>query len=392
MRRLNERTYLLRESPTRRIDAIRERIKGDIYMLSTGQPGIPPPKEVREWLANFLMEESTKLYGYTPSQGVQALREAISEDLKELGGIDVSPSQIVVVAGGQEAMFATLSAILEPGDEVVLFDPTYFGYEPLVKYMGARVVYVRSPIEKGYQPDVDELKEVVSRRTKAIVVVTPDNPTGRVLDKSVAKAIVEIAKDVDAWILVDEAYKTLVYEGEHVWFWSLDPERTISVNTFSKDPGIPGWRLGYVYAPEEVARAVKLLSEEMVYCPPSVAQQMVLYYLKNKARKRFMPYVISEYKARRDAMCEAIDKYLPEAKYVRAQGAFFMFLDLSNYLGDKSGEWFAEYLLENFRVATVPGSFFGPTHDKYIRLSFATESPARIVEGIKIMGEALKGI
>jgi len=392
MRKLSERTLLLRESPTRRIDAIRERIKGDIYMLSTGQPGLPPPREVREWLANMLAEDSTKLYGYTPSQGIKALREAISEDLRELGGLDVSPDQIVVVAGGQEAMFATLSAILEPGDEVVLFDPTYFGYEPLIKYMGGKVKYVRAPLEKGYQPDVDELKEVVNKRTKAIVVVTPDNPTGRVLDRRIARAIVEVAKDVDAWILVDEAYKTLIYEGEHVWFWSLDPERTISVNTFSKDPGIPGWRLGYVYGPDEVIKAVKLLSEEIVYCPPSVAQHLVLYYLKNKVRERFMPYVLSEYRARRDAMCDAIDRYLPKARYLRAQGAFFMFLDLSYYLGDRSGEWFAEYLLENFKVATVPGSFFGPTHDKYIRLSFATETPARIVEGVKIIGEALNSI
>lgn len=136
MRGFSQSIAFLRESPTRRIDAIRERLKRekrDIINLSAGQPGIPPPIEIRSLLAKQLVEDnSMELYGYTPSQGIIELREAVSEDLKRLGGIDVDPDNIVIITGGQEGMFATFMTILNPGDEVILLDPTYFGYKPLL--------------------------------------------------------------------------------------------------------------------------------------------------------------------------------------------------------------------------------------------------------------------
>ncbi|MGB9729522.1 MAG: pyridoxal phosphate-dependent aminotransferase [Thermoprotei archaeon] len=390
MRSINKRSSLLRESPTRRIDRIREIISRegrDIYLLSTGQPSIPPPKEVREFLSRMLFEESMKLYGYTQSQGIRELREAIVNDLKELGGLDLDPDKnIVVTAGGQEAMFTVLSGILEPGDEVILMDPTYFGYRPLIEYFGGSVKYVFVSMNDGFQPDIEGVKDVIGPKTKALILVSPDNPTGRIIKSDVAKGLAELAREYDFWLIVDEAYKTLIYEGEHSWIWHFAPERVIGINTFSKDPGIPGWRLGYVYGPEDFIKAAKLISEEIVYCPPSIAQMMVAYYLKSGLRKQFMPKVLSEYRAKRDALINALQENLPNVKFVRPQGSMFLFADFSKYLNElgMNGETFSETLLTNVGVATVPGNYFGSAKD-FIRLSFVSESQERIRRAIELI-------
>jgi len=390
VRGINKRSSLLRESPTRRIDRIREIISRegrDIYLLSTGQPSIPPPKEVRDYLSKLLSEESMKLYSYTQSQGIKDLREAIVNDLKELGGLDLDPDKnVVVTAGGQEAMFTTLSAILEPGDEVILIDPTYFGYRPLIEYFGGIIKYVPADMENGFQPDLESIKNVISSKTKAFILVSPDNPTGRVIDNNIAKGLAELAKDHDFWLVIDEAYKTLIYEGEHSWIWHFAPEHVIGIDTFSKDPGIPGWRLGYIYGPEEFIKPAKLISEEIVYCPPSIAQMMVTYYLKSGIRKIFIPKVLSAYKSKRDALIDALQTYLPEVKFAKPQGSMFLFADFSAYLNklNMNTEIFTEKLLMEVGVASVPGSYFGSTKN-FIRLSFVSETQERIHTAINLI-------
>ncbi|ACB40336.1 pyridoxal phosphate-dependent aminotransferase [Pyrobaculum neutrophilum] len=389
MRGFSSKIGALRESPTRKIDELREKLKRenrDVILLSTGQPSVPPPREVREAMKNLLGVDSMELYGYTPSLGTYEAREAISEDLKRLGGVDVPPEQIVLTAGGQAAMFSTLATLLEAGDEVVVTDPTYFGYRPLIEYFGASVKYLRTRLEDGFQPRPEELRSLVGRRTKALVLVSPDNPTGRTLKPEAAKAIVDLARDYDFWIIVDEAYKTLIYEGGHVYLYKLAPERTISINTFSKDPAIPGWRLGYVYGPPEVMPKIKLMNEEMVYCPPSFAQKMVTLYLRSEARMRYVREVVEIYRQRRDVAVSALRKYLPEARFVVPSGSMFVFVDLSSYVLD--GESFAKQLLERYGVAVVPGSYFSEVYKAAVRISFVSETPERIEEGIRRMGEA----
>lgn len=390
MRDFSKRLAYLRESPTRKIDALRERLKRegkDVIILSAGQPSIPPPLEVRQKMAELLQEESMELYGYTPSQGIYELREAISEDLRRLGGLDVSPDHIVVTAGGQAAMFSTLASILEPGDEVILFDPTYFGYKPLLEYFGARVVRLRTSLEEDYQPSVERLKELVSPKTKAVIIVSPDNPTGRLISPDSAKAIADLAIDNDIWLITDEAYKTMIYEGEHVYLYKLAPENVISINTFSKDPAIPGWRLGYVYGPKEAVSRIKLVNEEMVYCPPSFAQKMVAIYLRSDIRMKYVKDFIAAYRARRDAAVDALKRYVPEGKFKVPQGSMFIFVDLSSYIDD--GEAFAQKLLQEYGVALVPGNYFSEVYKAAVRISFVAEKTERLTEGIRRIGEAL---
>ncbi|MFP3251132.1 MAG: pyridoxal phosphate-dependent aminotransferase [Thermoproteus sp.] len=390
MRTFSERLAYLKESPTRKIDALRERLKRegrDVIILSTGQPSIPPPIEVRRRMAELLQEESMDLYGYTPSQGIYELREAISEDLKRLGGLDVPPDQITITAGGQAAMFSTLATIIEPGDEVVLMDPTYFGYKPLLEYFGAKIVRHRTYLEGDYQPDVERLKEQITPKTKAVILVSPDNPTGRLLRPEAAKALADLAMDHDIWIVTDEAYKTMIYEGDHVYLYKLAPEHVISINTFSKDPAIPGWRLGYVYGPKDVVSKVKLANEEMVYCPPSFAQKMVAIYLRSDVRLKYVKEFVAVYRAKRDAAVDALRRYVPEGKFKIPQGSMFIFLDLSKYIAD--GETFAQEMLEKYSVALVPGSYFSDVYKAAVRISFVAEKPERLVEGIKRIGEAV---
>jgi aspartate aminotransferase len=390
MRGFSPRISALRESPTRKIDELRERLKRenrDVILLSTGQPSIPPPKEVREALAELLKVDSMELYGYTPSQGVAEARQAVSEDLKRLGGLDVPPEQIVLTAGGQAAMFSTLATLIEPGDEVVVMDPTYFGYRPLLEYFGASIKRVVTRLEDGFQPDPEALRSAVGRKTKAVILVSPDNPTGRTLSLDAAKAVADLAEDYDFWIITDEAYKTLIYEGSHVYIYKLAPERTISINTFSKDPAIPGWRLGYVYGPPEVIPKIKLMNEEMVYCPPSFAQRLVAIYLRSEARMRYIREVVEVYRQKRDVAVSALRKYVPEARFAVPSGSMFVFVDLARYIQD--GETFARELLERYGVAAVPGAYFSEVYKAAIRISFVTETPQRLEEGIRRIGEAV---
>lgn len=390
----NAAVDLLRESPTRAINKIVEDMKRrgiDIILLSAGEPGVPPPAEIRRWLAEALGEESMKLYSYTSSVGFRELREWISVDLKEIDKIDVSPDQIVVTTGGQNAIFSTFSALFSPGDEVILIDPTYFGYWNMIYYFGVRPISVRTDLEQGFQPDVDAIAEKVRRgKTKAIVLVSPDNPTGRVLDEKIAKAIAEIAIDNDLWIIYDEPYKTLIYEGDHVSMYRLAPENSISLYAFSKDPGIPGWRLGYIYGPQWAVKKAAMVTEATVYNPPSVAQFLVIEYLKRReVRKEHIARVRKVYAERRDIMLGELSK-ISGLKYLKPQGAMFVFVNIEGaYESCQASELANRALLEK-HVAIVPGEFFGSTRC-YVRLSFTRETPERIAEGVRRIGEILNG-
>ncbi len=387
----------LRESPTRRIDRIKEKLQRegrDIILLSTGQPSIPPPRWVREDVRKALEKESMELYRYSPSRGIYDLRRALVDDIKLFRGPELDEDQIVITSGGQAAMFSTLASIIDEGSEVLVFDPMYFGYWPLLEYFGAKLKIVDLSIDEGYQPNLDKVLEVVMRgKTRAIIIVTPDNPTGRVLDRSIARGLAEIASDIDAWVVVDEAYRTLIYEGEHSWFYKYAPDNSIVVGTFSKDPGIPGWRLGYVYGPKTIIDKISIVSEEITYCPPIVAQYLVYWYLtRQEDRLRHLEETKKVYKEKRDLSMMFINKYLPRARYTKPSGSMFILVDLSDYLRELGVESdvFAEKLLEEKGVATVPGKYFGRTVPFSVRISFVAETVERMERGIKYIRDFLE--
>ena len=395
MRGFNPRTGVFRESPTRRIDRIREEAmrRGlDIIMLSTGQPSIPPPLKAREALARDLLAPyDRRLYSYTPSRGYSSVLEAVVLEM-ERWGVKLEGDQVTLTAGGQSALFGTVMSLVSEGDEVVVLDPMYFGYWPLLDYAGARVRIVETSIDHGFQPEEEKLKEAVSPKTRAIILVTPDNPTGRVISRETARLIADLAVDMDFWIIVDEAYRTLVYEGEHTYIYNYAPHHTIALNTFSKDPGIPGWRLGFAYGPKSAIERIRLFVQETVYCPPSVAQRFVEHYLRDEeTRMGHLETVRGEYARRRDALLEAIDEMLPGARYVRPGGGMFVYVDLSRILRGKiDSEALAEMLLREKGVATVPGTYFSRRGEQFLRLSFVGEPPERLREAVSRMRDLLR--
>ncbi|WP_367834294.1 pyridoxal phosphate-dependent aminotransferase [Vulcanisaeta sp. JCM 16159] len=183
-----------------------------VYSFHIGQPGLPPSRELLLEFTNKLLEKPFEYSMYTPSSGINELREAIAEDYTKYSGIKISSGNVSVTAGSAEAILATFMTIIDNGDEVILFDPTYLMYEPVINYLGGRVIRVRAREELGWEPSEEDIKAVMSRRVKAIIAVNPDNPTGRVLSESMIKLLVDLARDYDAFLIYDEAYRHLYYD------------------------------------------------------------------------------------------------------------------------------------------------------------------------------------
>ena len=394
----NIRVDLFKESPTRKIDVIKEKLQQegkDIILLSTGQPSILPPIWAREKLAEELLEESMRLYSYTPTQGRKTVLEAIKQELEE-HGLKLGDKQITLTAGGQSALFAAITVLFKQGDNVAVFDPMYFGYWPLLDYAGVNVIDIVEDIKHGFKPDLDKLEEIASeKKIKAVILVSPDNPTGRIITREEAERLASLAEKHGFYIIVDEAYRTLVYEGEHQYIYNYAPDRVIALNAFSKDPGIPGWRLGFAYGPEWIIQRIKLVVQETVYCTPSVAQRLVEIYLTDRERrKQHIEKVKQVYKSKRDTIIDEITKTLPKAEYAKPHGGMFLFLNLEEYLKPKSitAEQLSLKLLEGKGVATVPGSYFSKHYRYALRLSFVSETPERLREGIRRLAQLLEEI
>ncbi|MCE4599594.1 MAG: pyridoxal phosphate-dependent aminotransferase [Desulfurococcales archaeon] len=393
---VNHRLDVLESSYTIMVDEFDElvdRYGSDVIKLTTGQPSIPPPRQIRVTIADKLVKEDMKLYKYPPGFGLPELREAIAEDLNRLGGPKINSDEVVVVAGGQHAMFVAFSSIMENGDEIIITDPCYFGYPSLIRYLGGKIRRVPTLVEEGFKLDIEAIKSAIRKgSTKAIVVADPDNPTGRVLTREEARALAELAVDYKLWLIVDEAYMTLVYEGEKSWPFKYAPDNTIGLYTFSKDPGIPGWRLGYIYARKDLSRKMSLLSRETIYSPPSIAQYLVLEYLVNwNERRSFIEYSKNIYKKRRDAMLKSLKEYIENAVLSKPHGAMFIMADLSHYIKDKriDSVRLAKILLDRVKVAAVPGSYFGESTIYSLRFSFPGEPVERIIEGVRRIGDLL---
>jgi aspartate aminotransferase len=388
-----DRSWLsLPGSPTRRLDRILEGLKGvDVVNLAAGRPGLPPPSWLLEWYAERLRSGSLQVFGYTPSGGLRSTREAVAEDIAETGGPRLSWREVVLTAGGQSAVMAALHSVKKRTGRVLLIEPTWFSYEPLVRAVGARPVYARAEPPEYRLPE-EEVKALVEAGVDAIVIPDPDNPTGRLLTPGEARLLVDLAVDHDAWLLVDEPYRTLIYEGSKVYPANLEPGHVIGLGALSKDPGIPGWRLGYAYGPEDAVKAIERFVEYTVYCPPRPAQELGEAYLRDERKWEFRRLFRLEYSRRRDTLLEALTKYLPEARVPKPPAGMFAYVDLSAYTGKARGvvEELAEYALREHGVAILPGEAFGPSQAGTARLTFTYETPERLREGVRRLAEALK--
>lgn len=362
-----------------------------VYGFHIGQPGLPPSRDLLLEFTKNLLERPFEYSMYTPSSGIEELRRAIAEDYSRYSGVNVGAGNVSVTAGSAEAILAVLMALIDEGDEVILLDPTYLMYEPVINYLGGKVRKVVAREDLGWEPNEEDVKAVMSKRVKAMIIVNPDNPTGRVLSESMVKLLVDLARDYDSFLIYDEAYKHLYYEGAHTYAIRYDMEHVIALNTFSKDPALPGWRLGYVIAHEDFIKVFNRVKQYTNLNPPTPAQYAGLLYL-TRYKEPYLREVLPIYRSRMEAMYNAVRKYLPEATIVKPRAGLFMFPNLRPYL-ERLGvndEEFSMRLVREAHVAVVPGSAFGSAGKYHVRMTFAREDEKSIEEGIRAMAEYLR--
>jgi len=358
----------------------------DVVDLTAGEPDFPTPKEICEAAINAINEGFTK---YTAAAGIMELREKIAEKLSKENFIPVEAKNIVVTNGAKNAIFNALSAIVNPGDEVIIIAPAWVSYIPQVKLLGAIPVVLCTSFENGFIPEISKLREIVNTKTKAIIINSPNNPTGAVYPKEFFKNLVELAQEAKFYIISDEIYEKLIYEGEHFSPASLSMENVITVNGFSKAYSMTGWRIGYVAANDFIISNISKIQSHTASNVNSITQKAAV-----RAFDVDTNYMVEEFKKRRDFLATELEKI--GVKFLKPSGAFYFFMDFSSFLGKSSmgkkletGFDVCEVLLKEFKLALVPGEGFEAPG--FVRLSFAApmESLEKAINRIKEFLESL---
>ena len=337
----------------------------DVIHLEIGQPDFPTPAHIVDAAYHAAQQGFTR---YTPNAGLPSLREAVAEKVRRDNRLPVTSENVIITTGGMGGLFSAFTALLDPGDEMLIPDPGYPNYEMVA--ILKRVVPVRYPCDpaQGFQPRLDALPGLVTPRTKALVVNSPSNPTGAVISPDRMAALVDFARRYDLYLISDECYEKIVFDAPHVSPASFDREgRVISVFSFSKSYAMTGWRVGYVVASTELAPIITKLQEATVACTSSVSQKAAEAALSGP--QDCIAAMVGAYRRRRDRALEILRRYdLPT--YI-PQGAFYLLVDIGR--GETDSEQFARNLLVNERVAVAPGRTFGPEADHYVRISLATD-------------------
>jgi aspartate aminotransferase len=331
----------------------------DVAHLEIGAPDFPTPGHIVEAAARAAADGFTR---YTSAAGLPSLRALIAEKARTRNGIACGPENVSVAAGGCCALYAALLVLADPGDGVLIPDPGWAQYEIMVEALGCEVQRYPLLPELGFEPDLDELEAAITPRTRVVVVNSPGNPTGAVHDRETLERILDLAARHDLWVMSDEAYEDIVFEGEHVSPAALDGgERVVSVYTFSKSYAMTGWRVGYAVAPERIARGIAQAQEPLVACPSSVSQKAAEAALTGP--QDLIAEMRETYRRRRDAACALLDgEGIP---YVKPSGGFSLMVCLPG--AGRDSDAFARTALEESRVAVVPGSAFGPGGEGMVR-------------------------
>ncbi|HLQ33165.1 MAG TPA: pyridoxal phosphate-dependent aminotransferase [Chloroflexota bacterium] len=352
-----------------------------VVHLEIGEPDFPTPAHITEAAIEALRGGATH---YTPSSGIPELREAIAEDAGRRRGIDIRPLEVVVTPGAKPIMFFGLVSLLNPGEEVVCPDPGFPIYGSVINFLGAKPVPIPLREANDFAFDLDLLRSSVTDRTRLIILNSPQNPTGGVLDRAAIEEIARLAQRHDCWVLSDEIYGRILYEGEHVSIAALPGmrERTIILDGFSKTYAMTGWRLGYGIMPEELAEQLAKLVTNSVSCTATFTQHAGIAALQGP--QQAVDDMVAEFRARRELVVRGLNE-IPGISCRWPHGAFYAFPNISG-LGLSSAE-LANLLLLEHGVATLSGASFGAAGEGYLRLSYAN-SQDNLREALRRMGEA----
>ena len=392
---ISEKCRNIHPSVTLAIDARAKQLRAmglDVIGFGAGEPDFDTPRYIKSAARDALDAGMTK---YTPVAGTVELRTEIQQKLLRDNGLDYELADIIVSSGAKQCLFNALSAILDPGDEVLLPSPCWVSYPEMVRMAGGVPVMVKGDEANGFLVDADALRPHVTERTKALILNSPNNPSCSVCSRALLEGIAALAVEKQFYVISDEIYEKLIYDGEaHVSIASLGDEiraQTIVVNGVSKSYAMTGWRIGYAAGPKAVIRAMTAFQSHSTSNPNSIAQHAAAVALTNG--EKFMHDSLVEFDARRRLMHQLISE-IPGLSAALPKGAFYMMLNISALIGKslngraiRGSDDFAEMLLESQKVAVVPARAFGD--DRYVRLSYAT-SRDKITLGLARIAEFVK--
>ena len=338
-----------------------------VISMGAGEPDFSTPKPLLRYGASVI-HKSTH---YTPTQGIKELREAICKKLKKENKINATPENVIVTTGSQEAIFASLLTTTDPKDQVLIPNPGYLAYFPAIELSDGKPVSYKLEEKNNFQPDPDQIKKLANKKTKAIIINSPSNPTGQVYPRKLLEEIAGIAREKNLYIFSDEAYEKLIYDNEkHVSIASLNgmKDYVLSLYTFSKSYAMCGFRLGYVVAPKKLSESIIESSHFLTISPPHISQLMAVKALS--LPNRHINRMVRAYNRRRKYLLKKFNKINLITK--EPKGAFYAFSNIK-YITKKSSYQFSQDLLKKAKVAVVPGTEFGEYGEGYIRFSYATK-------------------
>ncbi|WP_436700790.1 pyridoxal phosphate-dependent aminotransferase [Nocardioides sp. BYT-33-1] len=350
-------------------------LDGPVIGLHVGEPSFDAPAHVVEAARAAYAEGQTH---YVPNAGVPALREAIATKLAERNGVPTTPDQVTVTAGGAQAIHLALSLTIAPGDEVLVPDPGWPNFAMAVGLLGGVPVGYPLRAENGFIPALADLAELVTPRTRMLLVNSPSNPLGTVIGEERVAELVRFADEHDLWLLSDECYDALTFDAEHVSPLRFDESgRVLAAYSFSKTFAMTGVRVGYLRTPERVAAVAAKLQEPMVACVNAPAQAAALAALRGPQDD--VDRMREVYRARRDAALAELRRL--GIGYLEPRGAFYLWLDVRDRDGGDTMAWAKRLLLEQ-KVALAPGPVFGGSGEGWARVSLATDTDD-LIEGLR---------
>ncbi|MGM9934240.1 MAG: pyridoxal phosphate-dependent aminotransferase [Clostridium sp.] len=347
----------------------------DVVSFGAGEPDFNTPQNIINAAIKAMQDGKTK---YTPAGGILELKKTICKKFKDDNNLEYKPDQITISTGAKQCLANTFMAILNPGDEVLIPVPYWVSYPELVKLADGVPVFVETLKENNYKYTIADLEKAVSDKTKAILINSPNNPTGTIYNKAELMEIAEFAKKYNLLIISDEIYEKLIYDGEkHISIASLSQdafERTIVINGVSKTYAMTGWRLGYVAASKEITKLMTSIQSHMTSNVNTITQYATIEALNGPVED--LKNMVKEFERRRNFMVDRLSK-IDGVSIIKPSGAFYIMVNISSYFNTtfkgeeiKNSVDFARVLLDEEKVAVIPGAGFGL--DEYIRLSYAT--------------------
>jgi aspartate aminotransferase len=365
----------------------------DVISFGAGEPDFDTPARIKDAAVQAMRQGHTK---YTEVGGIPELRAAVCTKFKRDNALEYDPADILVSVGAKHTLFNLAVALLDPGDEVLVPSPYWVSYPEQVRLVGAVPVPVATEEATGFDLDPERLRAAVTPRTKVIILNSPNNPTGAVFSRAALESVARLAMERRLWVVSDECYEPMTYEGRHLSIAQLDPDikaRTVVVNTCSKAYAMTGWRVGFAAGPRVLIRAMTDVQSQVTSNPSSIAQWAAVEALAGPQDE--VAKMAAEFDRRRRLIVEGLNT-LPGVRCVMPRGAFYAFANVSGLFGRRtpgggrvlaSSADVTEFLLDHAQVAVVPGVDFGS--DAHVRLSYAT-SAELIREGLARMGRALR--